>query len=194
MRISIMTNAGDIAKLIGKANQSQIRKATARSLNEIMRGAKASSARDIKQEVNLKIGEIKQGMADVKAKASMPIDQQHATIFYSGKHIPLYKFQAKRKVVGRSRVTKVALYGVTVKVKKQRKIVKGAFLATMPNGKQGIFRRLGKERLKIAQHYGPTIANIASNDTVKEKIRQQVRSRYMAIFTRNLAYYIGRRS
>lgn len=192
MNITIKTNAKDIAKLIGQASQKQIRQATARSLNEIARGAKAQSARDIRQEVNLKIGDIKREIKDQRAKASTPIDQQAAIIFYSDKPMPLVKFQARRKVMGKSNITRSPLYGVSVKVKKERKVVKGAFLATMKTGKVGIFWRQGKSRLPIAERFGPNISQVASNDTIREKIRHQVETRYAQIFNRNLRFYIGK--
>ena len=220
--ITIKTNAKDLARLLQHANTKAVRQATARSLNEIARSARAKSAKDIRQEVNLKAGDIKAAIKQQNAKAQQPVDEQQAQLAFSRKPIPLAKFGAKPRIVGRTRSGK-PITGVSVKVKNQRKVVQGAFLANMKSGHQGVYMRKGEgkripykvapyvklvvdgrgnrswvvaskhwSQLPIAEKFGPTIGDVASNKSVQTKLEQLVRTTYAEVFSRNLRFYMGR--
>jgi hypothetical protein len=68
----------------------------------------------------------------------------------SGKEIPLAKYPARQ--------TK---RGVSVLVNKgKRKLVRGAFLATMKSGHTGVFRREGKQRLPIKHALSSRVSDV----------------------------------
>lgn len=190
MRIDIKIKDSDVRRLV--ADDKAIRRATARSLNEILRTAKAQSARDIRQEINLKAGTIKKHITDTRAKQSDPVNSQKAVLSFSRRGIPLAEYDAKPKVVGKSKLTRKPLVGVTVKVKQARKVVKGGFLSTMKSGKRGVFIRRGKTRLPIEMKYGPALGDVATNKGVSGNIERMIATKYTEVFARNLAFYVGK--
>ncbi len=62
--------------------------------------------------------------------------------------------------------------GIPVKIKKSggKKVVKGLFIAVMPSGHKGAFRRVGKKRLKIEEMYGPSPIAILSGTRYDNEI------------------------
>lgn len=174
------------------ADSKAIRKATARSLNEILRAAKAQSARDIRQEITLKAGIVKKHIVDTKAKPNMPVDSQKAVLSFSRKGIPLFDYNARPKVVGKSKLTGKPLVGVTVQVKKSRQLVKGGFIATMGSGKRGVFMRTTKRRLPIAMKFGPALGDVATNEGVTGPMSRLIEAKYAEAFARNLRFYMGK--
>lgn len=61
--------------------------------------------------------------------------------------------------------------GVTVEVKKGRKLIRHAFIATMKSGHRGIFVRRGKARLPIKELFGPAIVDLVTNHLEKARAR-----------------------
>lgn len=118
-----------------------VNRAVVGALNKMATTVRAEAARKIGREYNIKIGAAKSQMWITRATKG----QLTASIRVSGRPIPLVEFDARR--VGR---------GVSVKVKGARKVVAGAFIATMKTGHTGVYvreaaggRRVG--RLPIRQ-------------------------------------------
>lgn len=59
--------------------------------------------------------------------------------------------------------------GVTVQVKRGRRLVRHAFIATMKTGHRGVFRRVGRRRLPIKELYGPAVIDIVKNHLEKAR-------------------------
>jgi hypothetical protein len=85
--------------------------------------------------------------------------------------------------------------GVTVEVfKGMRKPVKGGFLATMPSGGVGVFRRVGKGRLPIRRLYGPSVPGMF-RARLKDTVAAVARKRFVRNLQReirNELYKAGR--
>lgn len=190
MRIDIRIKDQHLRRLL--ADDKAIRKATARSLNEILRAAKAQSARDIRGEISLKAGVIKKHIADTKAKPTAPVADQKAVLSFSRRGVPLFDYNARPKVMGKSKLTNRPLIGVTVLVKQARKPVPGAFIARMGSGKRGVFVRTTTKRLPIAMKFGPAIGDVASNSTMQTSMNRLIEQRYAEVFSRNLRFYMGK--
>ena len=216
MKLQITTNAAHLARLMQRANTRAVRQATARSLNEIARGARADSAKEIRKEANLKARTIKAGIAQGNARSTDPVDKQAAVLAYSRKPIPLIEFDAREKIISRT-LRGYAIRGVTVKVKKTRKVVRDGFLARLASGHRGVFKRepgTGRRvkvsiapytrtsdkrvvrahwhQLPIGEAFGPTVGDIAGNRPVQARLEAHVRTRYGQVFARNLRYYLGK--
>ena len=170
--ISIKTNAQDIAAafmLEAKDMQDALRI----SLNKMAEQSKVAAAREVvKAGYKLKVSTIKAGIRIERASAG----NLKATLVATGKPIPLIAYGAKW---GGPKSA-----GVRVNVKTAGKMINGAFIATMPNGKKGVFVRMpgGKHiktmkggkasyhQLPIRQLYGPSIPDMVWNDTVQKAL------------------------
>lgn len=113
---------------------------TPAAINKIADQARLQSAAEIQSAgYNLSTGRILSEISVEKASVTRPV----ATLRASGKPIPLIEFDARQTPEG-----------VTVAVKNGRKLIPGAFIATMPSGRPGVFERIGTGHKKIVRRDG----------------------------------------
>ncbi len=116
------------------ATESQLQLAAVRALNKTARWMRTKIASQTAQNLNVKVGAVRSGLVLVRAKKSRP-----------------------ESIVALSRaagVIKASAWRVsqnTRGVRAGKRQFDHAFLATMPNGHQGVFRRRGKNRLPIQE-------------------------------------------
>jgi len=103
------------------------KKATSRALNRVIQMARTDASKTIRQQYAFKAAEVKATMRIFNASQY----KLEATLNSKGKRTPLIKMGARQKAKG-----------VSVKIGKQRKLIKGAFIATMKSGHTGVFIRL----------------------------------------------------
>lgn len=100
--------------------------AIARAINHTLAKAKTAASRDIRSEYNVKAKELKSALAINKASRKW----HEGMLIATGRPLPLIAFGARQ-----------TRKGVTVNVMGQRKLVRGAFIATMQSGHRGAFAR-----------------------------------------------------
>ncbi len=131
-------------------------KALARALrlagNAGLRAMQNDSTERIKRRKFLRESDVRAGLPMDKPGTRDEIRSLFWRMRISGKPIPLGKFPHSQ---GR--------HGVFVSVNRTggaRKLVKGAFLATMGSGRRGIFKRRGKSRLPIDELYSSRLSDV----------------------------------
>jgi hypothetical protein len=90
--------------------------------------------------------------------------------------------------------------GVMVQVMKggETTLLRNAFMAKMPSGHIGIFRRVTSKMMKskrkqaIAEKSVVSIASMVENAKVMPDVIQRIQERWLVEFPRQLAYYQGR--
>ncbi|MFH2098511.1 MAG: phage tail protein [Pseudomonadota bacterium] len=151
-----------------------VRRVAVRAIKKTLRTVGAAASREIVKTLNIRVGEVKKTFSYVLPR----LGDISAAFVVSGKSVPLAAYSVRK---GKK--------GLTVQVKKRsgRKLIKHAFLATMPvygkggvvvqagaagrgsgGGHVGIFWRTdqgGKRspRLPIKELYGPSVADVFSN-------------------------------
>ena len=117
------------------ATEKQLQVAAIRALNKTARWTRTQVASKTAKELSIKVSAVREGLVMVRAKQSNP-----------------------QSVVGLSKnsgVIKAKELGSVSQnasgVRAGRRQFDRAFLATMPNGHQGVFRRRGKARLPIQE-------------------------------------------
>jgi hypothetical protein len=94
----------------------------------------------------------------------------------TGNRIPLIDFAARGPEPSRGRGR-----GVSYRLPGGRSRDPHAFIATMPSGHRGVFKRTGKERNPIIQSHGPSLVNVFRNkldfgaERAKAALEEQVR-------------------
>ena len=117
------------------ATDKQLQVAAIRAINKTARWARTQVARQTAKALSVNVSAVRQGLVLVRAKQSNP----HSVVGLSkGSGV------IKAKQLGS--VTQNASG-----VRAGRRQFDRAFLATMPNGHQGVFRRRGKARLPIQE-------------------------------------------
>ena len=180
---------GDITKALRKLDvtREQARKAIPRALNKTATTARAEAAREIKAAgYGLKIAAIKKSITIVKATGA----ELRAIVRASGKPTPLIEYEARQTRAG-----------VTVAVLRGRKLIKGAFIATMPTGHRGVFVRQGMTRkrvmrngrltssgLPIRELYGPSVPQAFANTVVQAALASAIRERFPIALRQELRF------
>lgn len=164
-------------------------KAIMRAVNKTAAAAKTAASREIRaQGYNIKAAAISKSLLIHRATKH----DLKAVISVTGKPIPLLAYGGRQ--VGR---------GVSVQVKNGRKIIRGAFIATMPSGHQGVFVRVGKRHKKvmrnghvvwsglpIKQLFGPSIPSAVANEAVQRALAQTIKQKYPRLLAHEIKFIL----
>ena len=167
-----------------------LRSAAARSLNRAATTVRQEATTRIRETLNLKSSDVKNAIQIDKASAREDLLTMKATLIPDRHGIPLVAFSPREKTIKTKDGKKT---GVTVKVKTERKLVVGAFLATMPNGHVGIFKRRGKSRLPIKEAFSTSVADIFKNKDFLDSLKAFSRQVFEQNFTRELKYQLSKK-
>lgn len=156
---AIVIDAKDAPK-IARAFQQ----ATVSTINKTMRKARVAASKEIRKIYNIKAKDIKKALVITRANRN----KMYADHIVTGRRLLLSYFAPRQ--------TKK---GVTIRIKKSsgRKVVKGAFEATMKTGHKGVFKRKGKSRLPIRELTTldlPTMYDIRAEDTFDKTVSREI--------------------
>jgi hypothetical protein len=164
-----------------------LKQATSRALNKVAALAKTQAAREIKAAgYNIKVGAIKKQLTIKKAYGG----ELQAYLKAQGRPIPLINYGARQTATG-----------VSVSVKGSRKVIKGAFIATMPSGHKGVYVRVGAGHkriikngkvmwtgLPIKQLFGPSIPKAFGNEVVQRALSEMIQAKFPEVFAHELSF------
>lgn len=136
-----------------KDKPTQVQKALVRALNRSIKSGRTVMVREMASNAGVKQKDIRDAIALREATISTP----EARISTTMKRIPLIKFGAKGPYPSRGKGR-----GVTYRLASGRGRIETAFIARMPGGHEGVFKRKGKARLGITELYGPSFGQVFS--------------------------------
>jgi hypothetical protein len=166
-----------------KAN-TIIEEAHIAALNKSAVSVRAEAVRIIRRSYpGFKAGEIRRTMRIVRAHKANPT----AVIRVSGRRTPLIAFSARQGARGTSvRIT-------------TRKLIRGAFIATMKSGHRGVFWRTkergrrGNQRLeRIEQLHSLSVPQTIETEVVLDGLRKYGRERYRIELAREIKFRTSR--
>lgn len=166
-----------------KARKKAIQKANVQALNRTAAGVRTDAGRNVRDQVNIKVGVIKDRMQAIKASHKKPI----AKMKTAGRPMPIIHLKAKQ--------TKA---GVSVKVKKTgpRRTIQGAFIATMPEGHKGVYQRTGRKtrsgKPQIKEVFTTNVTQAMRGTAVSRKNLESARTRYAKEFDRAKRFQLSR--
>jgi hypothetical protein len=173
-----------------------VARAQARALNRSMDEMRTFAGRKVREEYNVTLRGIRQASRIRRARPSSLFPK--AVLYFSGKAVNLVEFGARAvnpwNVPGRRHSRRGG--GVRVQVLKRggRKLLEGAFLATLQAGqnagKQGVFRRAGNARSPIKFLPSLSIPQMTARKAIAEAVMKVGDSRYQVNFRRELAYLL----
>jgi hypothetical protein len=181
--INVQSNFKQVAVKMFELRRDVLEKAKIRALNKVAAQAKVAASKEIRAAgYNMKAADIKQRITIKRAVSGDPV----VVIKCSGRPIPLVQFSA--------RPTRA---GVSVNVKNGRKLIKGAFIATMPTGHQGVYVRVGKQHKKIngqwhglpiKELFGPSVPAAFGNEVVQSALVRLVRDKFTSILEHEIKF------
>jgi hypothetical protein len=187
MFVSVSTDISGALEKFRTVREDVRDKAVVRALNKTGQQVKTQAAREIRGAgYNVKIGEIKKSINLIRANATTLT----AIVKARGKPIGLIQYGAR-----------AISSGVSVQVKNGRKVIKHAFIATMPSGHKGVFLRVGVGHRKvikggkvtwhglpIQELFGPSIPSAFINKTVQQALAAAVREKFPRLLKHEIEY------
>lgn len=165
--VNVRGNMNKIIADLERSKKDVVDKALPFTLNKLIDQTKTAAARAIRDTgYKIKLPVIKAGLYTFYANSG----RLTASLSAKGFPIPLINYGAKQSGSG-----------VSVDILNGRKVIPGAFIATMPSGHTGVFIRVGKVHKKvikndramwsglpIKQLFGPSIPDAFNNKKVQE--------------------------
>jgi hypothetical protein len=181
---------GSMARII--ADMERVKRdvaevAVVRTLNKVAAQVKTAAAREMRSAgYNLKVSDIKKSLTTIQATSG----SLTARVVASGRPVPLIKYGAR-----------MTSRGVSVDVLHGRKLIAGAFIATMPSGHTGVYVRVGNERKKVSKNgratwsnlpikelFGPSVPNGLINKAVQEALQHLIEEKFPIVFAQQMKY------
>lgn len=163
-------------------------KATPSAINRALASTKTFASRLIREKVNIKNKDLDKSIELNKASRSNP---QGSITFFFGR-VPLSNFSPKQKIVS---TPKGRRKGVTVDISGSRKLVRGAFLATVGSGHIGIFKRRTDNRLPITELTTGVLSGFVKDGTeFSDKVRAFAENSFQENMERNIEFYLNKGS
>ena len=186
--VNVKSNANSVAMELRAAGVEMRERAVVSALNKTVQQARTAASREIRAAgYNVKASEIKKALRMARASSG----RLFASLIASGRPIPLMAFGARgtRK-------------GVSVNVLNGRKVLDGAFIAKMRNGKTGVFVREGARQkrtkankwadLPIKHLFGPSIPAAMANAKVQAALVSLMNDKFPQILTQEAKFFSQR--
>lgn len=156
-----------------------VRRATVSALNKLAQQGMNTGSRKLREEYNLKAGDIKKRVQIEKAKPNQLIS---IIVSRGSRRTPILYYGARQ--------TKK---GLSVSIKKgSRKVITHGFISTMKSGHTGGFIRRGKTRLPIDELYGPSVTHLFGSKKIQETIMRHIEDNESRIFESELRYFLDK--
>ena len=164
-------------------------KALVSSLNKLASQGKTAASKKIRQEINIKAGDLGKQISINKATQS----RQASELVGKGKRgIPLILFGGKwiRPQKGKGGRLSGSQSGASYMVRRgQRKIRPHSFIAVMKSGHKGIFVREGKKRIPIKEQFGIQPSLLLRTPKIVRVIKDLIRDKAGAIFKHEFIHF-----
>lgn len=195
--ITVKSSPSKINALAKGLDVRGLRQATARAIKRTLVSGRASAIREMRSRklISMSATTMKARITSHNhASPSDPTSSQFGEIRISGRQESLARFQAKKRVIGKSKLTGSSLYVVTVNALGTPYLVSGkAFMIQKGAGKDKIIlARAGKGRLPVEKQYGPSLAEVADKTNATPIMVQRIAIRFDIEMQHELEFYTAR--
>jgi hypothetical protein len=143
--------------------------ATVTALNRTITSTQTEANRKIRERYSLRASAVRKQMRIGRASKA----RLFAELIVTGRRIPLVEFSARQNSKG-----------VSVKVTRERKTVKTAFIARMKSGHVGVFARTSKKRLPIEELFSISLPRAFTQKQILAAVRKKAAERFPIEFER----------
>jgi hypothetical protein len=176
MRIEVKADVAQALRA-NRNKQRAVNRAAVRALNRTADQVRSAGAKSIAQELGLKQKTVRERLRVIRARRG----DLRSVVVATGEQLGLIHFKARQVAAG-----------VTVMLRGKRELKKGAFIATMPGGHRGVFRRRTRKRLPIREMWGPGIPFTMAEQHIFSALERLARKRWAVNFASDLRFYLGR--
>lgn len=161
MRFDVRSDVREVERALGGMKKG-VATVVTRAANKAIRSARTASVRAIAKDLP--------GVRQKRIRDMMTMRLARTTSWSAyieprdGRRIPISEFAARQ-----------TQRGVTYRTQEGRRLIPGAFLATMKSGHSGVFKRKGKRRLPIYETFGPSIPFVFIRARIQQPIDKAAR-------------------
>ena len=171
--VTLKWNSNDLRKWRTSKLDRALLRAAARAGSDAIRALKTASSKAIRERKRFKVARVNNALPIFYPRSKEDLVWR---MDVSGKPVPLADFPYRQ--------TKT---GVIVQVNQgQRKLVRGAFVATMRSGHVGIFRRVNKARLPIKEAFTTRVSDVFNDPKVIPAVQARAQIVFRSSFERLL--------
>lgn len=196
MQINVSSDLKSVSKYLNDTKKRQIPKAASRALNRTVDQTKTQVVRDLVKVVGEESGLGSAGLRKAIATNRSTVSKLYAELIPSGRAIPLIKYKSRQVKAG-----------VSHNAWGRRQVATSAFIARMPSGHKGVYRRTGQakrlttrgryagtgiKREPIKQLWGPSLPKEFIKANILQGMRTHAGRLWPGIFARELKYYLSR--
>jgi hypothetical protein len=191
--ITIANSDLEVAEQFLKGLGKTAERGITRAANRAAAGVRTDSVKTVRKEYTVKATTVRKSFKIKKAGNNV----LEAAAVSSGSRLPLIDFGARPSKPNGKRTP------VSVQVKKQRKVVKNAFVAQMTSGHVGVFERTGefgrgnvknkrgRHSLERIKHISTlSVPSMVSQEQVEEEIEENARKRFSKTLHDEISYAI----
>ena len=176
--IDVEADVEEAKRFLTRTQRKVVPKAAARALNRTLTNVRTVSRRKVAKGMGQKQKAIKGQFKMIKASRNRLIGLLRTT----GNPIPLIEFKSPKQFKK----------GVKVTFAGERQLMENAFIATMPSGRTGIFRRQTKKRLPIRELFGPSVPAWFATREVNKAMEDTANENWPQNFARDLDFFLSR--
>jgi hypothetical protein len=162
LNINVEKAAMEIKQGFKHLSEDKLNLAMARAINHTVSKAKTSSGRELREVYSIQGKHVKKALEVRKASRKSLTGRLMA----SARPVPLISFQPRQ-----------TQKGVSIRVKKSRKVIRSAFIATMPSGHKGVYAR-GGYRGKDFEFRKKRVRKTGNDLPIEEMKSTSIRSMY----------------
>lgn len=157
-------------------------RAVSKSGGDAIRAARVASSRTVRFRKRFRVAKVNQGLPMRFPRGPRELDDLEWRITPSGETTPVSAFPGARQTKR----------GASVAINRQRKVIKGAFVATMKSGHTGVFKRRGSKRLAIDELFTTRIADVFRDSGMIPAVHARAQAVFSSSFARLLPLEIAR--
>lgn len=152
-------------------------RAARRAGSSAIRAARTQASREVRARKSLKASKVNKALRIRMPSGPQTLDSLEWRLVIDGRPLPVSAYPYRQT----SR-------GVSVRVNKgSSKLIKSAFVATMKSGHTGVFRREGKDRLKIKELFTTRVTDLFTEPGPVSRITERAGTVFGSTFARNLS-------
>lgn len=193
MELDVTMDVRKAQDMLFRIRDREILRGAAVALNRTITTVRNEAAKDLKQRVGAELGLGASGLKKALriTKAAARPGRLWAALTVSGRAMPLVNFGARQTA-----------QGVTHKAWGRRQIAEGAFIARMPSGHRGVYRRLPQQylarstkgrspsapNLPIKEMWGPSLPKEFVQPHINNRMKELARREWKKNFQREINY------
>jgi len=174
--LDVKLDVREVERMLGAAAHQVMPRATTSALNKVARSAQSLAVKVIAKDIGITQKTVREHLVIHKANFRNLFSSVEPR---SGKRVPLTRLKPRQ-----------TRKGVTYRSRGKRKLVPGAFIATMPSGGRIVVKRRGRARLPIDEPKGVSINHVFIKERIHRALLQVAKERWNKVFPQEVRHFL----